>query len=337
MQDYPGAAELCDGLQNDCDTVGWTATDEEGTASFEFTDGTWIDVTVPLTGTSTSPATYAVVADGTLAFCPGDWYVSVDASATASFTMTGPYGGASTTLRSTGRMLTATGGGDIAIDGLTFDGARESSASGGAVYLSGGTLTVRDTTFNDNYASEGGAIYGANVTADIADTVFTDNGAEDGGGLYLLNGAAVLDNVTFEDNYGYGVGSRGGAAAFSGGDATVRDSLFQDNTAWYAGALYTTATVDFVDTLVISNAALSYAAVMASTLNCTATPTMVAGFVENESTYEYPAVHASVVVSDGCDWGDGATDNAPFDLWRPPTTYSYGDDATFTCDVTACY
>jgi hypothetical protein len=122
-----------------------------------------------------------------------------------------------------------------------------------------------------------------------------------------------------------------GTAAFTG-------SLIQHNFAYDAGGVYAGGSaVSFTDTLVIDNGATYNGAVIAVSVSCTGSTSETAGFLENVSFVPSPVVYASAsVVSDVCDWGTGATDNTPYELYTSSSHYSYGDDATFTCDAIEC-
>ena len=151
-------------------------------------------------------------------------------------------------------------GADVILDSVHL-GNNYSTVSGGAIYCYDGTLTIRDSTFENNGASTGGAIYndGCAVTIDgsrflanealdtlgrggainnappgtvaMTGSLLQGNRAPDGGGLYVDSGAtADLVRVTFRDNSG----NHGGGLE-NAGTTTARDSLFEENTVTGSG------------------------------------------------------------------------------------------------------
>ncbi|MEP4807166.1 MAG: right-handed parallel beta-helix repeat-containing protein, partial [Luteolibacter sp.] len=99
------------------------------------------------------------------------------------------------------------------IDGLTFrdgnaDGLVTSAEdSGGGLYLSNCTLTVRDCRFVENSGDNGGGLFIAGGAPLVANCLFEENEATDGGGIFLSNTAATLLNCRVRAN----------TAAFGGG------------------------------------------------------------------------------------------------------------------------
>jgi predicted outer membrane repeat protein len=114
---------------------------------------------------------------------------------------------------------------------------------GGAIYQSGGTLTVNDVIFSQNVASVGGAISTNYGTLYVVNSLFSYNrtvtGSLFGGGaIYNNNSTVFVRGSTFAENNA----SFGGAIATNAGTTTVVGSTFNDNTAvWYGGAIYSSA------------------------------------------------------------------------------------------------
>ena len=118
---------------------------------------------------------------------------------------------------------------------------------GGAIYNGGGTLTVTNTTFVTNnsayhsdYPSRGGAICnGSGAMLTIADSTFSSNSASDVGGGGAIYNAGTLDVTggTFSSN-----SAGGGGGIVNDGTLTVTDSTFSGNSAdnW-GGAIMNTS------------------------------------------------------------------------------------------------
>ncbi len=133
--------------------------------------------------------------------------------------------------------------------------AGNSAYYGGGVY-NAGTLTVRSSTFSDNYTispyaamgSGGGVLndgdYGA--TAVVSDSAFADNVAISRGGGISAGGTMTVTNSTFDGNRA----SHGGGISDLGGTTlTVSNSTFSGNTATSGGGI----TIVFVGRVTISH------------------------------------------------------------------------------------
>lgn len=235
---YPGAPELCDGQQNNCDGGGWGSTAEDGHAAFEAADGAWTDVTAALAaGTPSSPAPYTLPGDGTLHVCAGEWAVSLSTSAGASTSaVVGPAGAASTTLTTNGlgTILTVTDpGSTLVVEGLTFSSG--AAANGGAISAVSALVTVSDCIFTANRATTvGGALYGVYGSWTITDTLFLENTAGlAGGAVYTSDADVVLDTVEVTKNVVQGAGDGYGGGLWFGSmgssSLTILQSIVSEN------------------------------------------------------------------------------------------------------------
>lgn len=130
------------------------------------------------------------------------------------------------------------------------NGGEDTAQGGGAIYRDGGSLTVIDSSFDDNHAPSpgqdiaGGAIYafGGGDTIIVGST-FTNNTASDGGAVGSLNGDLTIINSTFVGNAATGTdgnpgnGGAGGAIYQDGRDeaTTLCGVTVQNNTAGAIG------------------------------------------------------------------------------------------------------
>jgi CSLREA domain-containing protein len=102
---------------------------------------------------------------------------------------------------------------------------------GGAIYMTGGTVTIADTTLSNNTAQYGGAICvnGGSLTvtgSTISNNTLSTN--DQGGGIYLESGSMTVTNSTISGNtagYGAGILSSGG------GTMAITNSTVSGNTA----------------------------------------------------------------------------------------------------------
>ena len=126
----------------------------------------------------------------------------------------------------------------------------DTARGGGAIYRDGGSLTVIDSTFDDNHAPSpgqdlaGGAIYafGGGETI-IAGSTFTNNSASDGGAIGSLNGdltvinSQLLGNAATGTDGNPGNGGCGGAIYQDGRDeaTSLCGVVIADSTAGAIG------------------------------------------------------------------------------------------------------
>jgi hypothetical protein len=179
---------------------------------------------------------------------------------------------------SNGLSAAATSGGCILADcstcSLTISAAvftnciARTTGNGGAIIMrNGGSLTVRNSLFQQNSAAHGGAIMVFNATASISSTTFAFNTATlvstsavvvaadlagpSGGGLSLEIATATVTACTFTSNVAMSTDfvlvanpdlpqARGGGLFISSSPASivVSGSVFSGNQAYYGGGVY---------------------------------------------------------------------------------------------------
>lgn len=129
-------------------------------------------------------------------------------------------------------------GGSATIVGSTF--ARNKTVFGpcvgvgGAIY-SAGTLTVTQSTFDDNDGINGGGGILARGIATIADSTFARNRATYGGALEVIaSGVVSVDRVTFLNNHS----DHGGGVGISGGTLTMSNVTLSGNSGGFGGGIW---------------------------------------------------------------------------------------------------
>ncbi len=253
---YPGATELCDGEQNDCDDTSWT--DDAGLVSWmDASTGSWSDVTSTwAAGTAATPAALTLSSDGTAQICEGTWYTALTVEADVDLV---GIDGASNVVLSGGDVATivtiTTDSLAISLTDLTLtEGLATrtvstdsgSSTHGGALHCDATSSVLIDTlTFSENAADVGGALAGSYCDFTVSDTTWTANTATSNahsaslvsavwdetnglyelgeapkGGLRLYDTASTLTDTTFDSN----LSTEGGHSAFYTGYGTHLDA-----------------------------------------------------------------------------------------------------------------
>jgi predicted outer membrane repeat protein len=134
------------------------------------------------------------------------------------------------------------GGGAIAstagttvLEGVSFID-NTAALTGGAVDISGGSITLRSVSFEGNQAASGGAVALSGAASEIDAVSFTGNTASvSGGGAYLSANDALLSNVSFSSN----TGGSGGGLYSDASDMTLANVTFGGNVATSGGRAVT--------------------------------------------------------------------------------------------------
>ena len=148
-------------------------------------------------------------------------------------------------------------GGSVTVTNVTFD-SNQAPGVGGAIYSSGGSITVNSCTFNANTTvSIGGAIMIQSAALTVANSIFTNNISTGwwAGGIFFDAGSRVLtvSNSTFSGNRGT---QGGGIYVFAASSATVTGSTFSGNTATETGgAIFSQSNLAVVNSTFTGNTA----------------------------------------------------------------------------------
>jgi hypothetical protein len=152
-------------------------------------------------------------------------------------------------------IFTVDAGETVSLSGLTIAGG-DSSGNGGGVD-NFGTVTVSNSTFTGNSASEGGGQNNeSGGTATVSNSTFTSNSAGFGGGLENF-GTARVSGSLFIGNSATASNDSGGGGLLNAGDGTVtvEGSTFTGNSAAYGGGLENVAMATVSGSLFTGNSA----------------------------------------------------------------------------------
>ncbi|MBK8617324.1 MAG: InlB B-repeat-containing protein [Anaerolineales bacterium] len=156
------------------------------------------------------------------------------------------------------RVFYVNSGMTVNLKSLTVTKGYVTGADGGGLYNNGGTVSISNNAFFDNYSdSYGGGIYDAG-TMTITGSVFKNNNGDSGGGGIAKSGGTLnITNSTFSGNNTSL--NEGGALSKFSGTANITNSTFSGNSAVYGGddiASYAGTTL-LKNTIVASNSAVT--------------------------------------------------------------------------------
>jgi predicted outer membrane repeat protein len=245
----PGATEVCNGIDDDCDS----STTETGLVTAFSSTGSATDYSASFgAGSAASPNTVTISGQETVSVCAGTYYLHLNL---ADDTVLQGIGGTSAVVLdggSAGRVLTLGDGNTVS--GLTV---QHGSASSGGCISAADDLVLSELLVQDCEASSrGGGLALTGTDAQLTDSTFDGNAASDSGGaLYSIAGSASIEGCTFTDNEA----DDGGAIAWDrAGALSIVDTSFVDNLATQSGgALHcerlTATSLDISDTSFTTN------------------------------------------------------------------------------------
>ena len=317
----PGAAEICNGLDDDCNHE----TPEAGMAHFvDDATGTMTDMSTALAGSEGSPALADLHEDGDLTLCEGDWYVGLDIQASVGIVGLGD----------PAAIVLNGGGTDTPLMSITGDalevGVRGLSMSNGMAEMGSAVLcssSAQDSLLNMRDV----AVYG-----------FGDGTTYTYGALALEGCSTDFERVELFDNQGYVY------AALLGyyGEHTWTDVEVYDNYASgdVGGVFLVYSDVVFDEVNFSNNGTDGWVGALGhafGTLDWTGTASTDSGLLGNtDAGYGAVYLYGSEASFDTVDFGTeaGGDDNAPYDVYVSDIDAPYlaGDDASFSCDSEGC-
>ncbi|MCB9765653.1 MAG: right-handed parallel beta-helix repeat-containing protein [Alphaproteobacteria bacterium] len=264
----PGAAELCDGADQDCDGVvdnGFADTDSDGTMDCVDDCPVYADPTLSSNGDGSSSSPYMSVNDAislrggycdeillyagtyeetvdyggddlSIASIDGAETTILDASSSGGSVVTFTSGESSAAVL---EGVTLTGGTGTAGDGSRVTNSYSMSSNdthGGGVLIMNADPTIRDCIITDNSVDGfGGGVAAYEYAGTFEGNTVSSNLAEydqfSGGGLWLYNATATVTGNTFIDNEAGGSSGDGGGVMGVYGTLTVSHNWFEANLA----------------------------------------------------------------------------------------------------------
>ena len=236
---HPGALELCNRVDDDCDA----ATPDEGVAWQPAETGSFLDLTADFAaGTPGKPHDFLGLIDGTLHVCPGTWFATLRQGNTdPALAVVGP-GGSSVTVLDGGVHENGLTGwvsqGFSRIEGITFrngaEGIRGSelelsdvviehvglgTSEAWAIWAQGATASLTDVVVQDVTGPAIAAFFDSNESVEVRGLRMHGEHAM---GLFLadVRDAAIRD-LDLDGNRGTGLTVYNGGAAHEGSETTV--------------------------------------------------------------------------------------------------------------------
>jgi hypothetical protein len=230
---YPGAPELCDGVDSNCD-----GKDDEGMVTVGGENYFGIQEAID-----------AASAGATINICAGTWTDNLQIS--KDMILLGIYGAGDTVLTAAEEeSVVLVSGGEVELRGLALTGGSgtewaygtETYRVGGGIQVQGGNLTLKNMILSGNSADLGGGLFvDAGVQEMQIQTSFIQgNSASQGGGIFTFSDVDLQTSSVSQNTSDVA----GGIQTY-GGQILLDESTVQDNTAedHYGGVVLSAATL----------------------------------------------------------------------------------------------
>ncbi|MBU1057444.1 MAG: DUF4347 domain-containing protein, partial [Proteobacteria bacterium] len=152
-----------------------------------------------------------------------------------------------------GRVFDVWGASIVSISGVTIQGGDTFGvADGGAIRINSlANVTISDSLLTDNHARAGGAIYNSG-TLSLVDTTIDNNTSSQGGGGISTIGTTSLERVTVSNNQTSGI--QGGGIEVGTGSFTATNVTISGNSAGSTGGgIFTLRPISLVNTTITNN------------------------------------------------------------------------------------
>ncbi|MBK9649573.1 MAG: hypothetical protein IPO67_31225 [Deltaproteobacteria bacterium] len=328
---YPGALELCDKVDNDCDD----SIDDGLRVCFYPTEGEGSSMEADFdAGSASSPAEILLTTAGTLVLGKGEWFVSLRISADVSVTGAG----VDETTLSGGDSVSVILVEDDLVDAVTLSDLTLTNgqatrlhkdvakypAGGGLYCLSSSephtTLTLEGVSITASSAVVGSALYSLGCTVNINNSNFDGIDAiTETAGVFLENTTATISNTTIQ-NFS---ATQDGGGVYVTSDASLAlfgSHLLGNKSASSGGAIFNQGQI---------SCAVGQEDGAEGTIQSNTEPGGGGVYID-----EYDS---AIISSTGCDWGSGTDDNSPDDVNGDGFTAGQSfTTESFTCTYLGC-
>ncbi len=239
---YPGATEICDGVDNNCDGDA-----DEGAALY-------VEAGAPAGGNGTADDPFSSIQDAIdegeacVEVGPGTYFENLSVFEGPIYVYSQD-GADNTTIdgQALGPVIEVETGTEDLVGFVGFTLTNGADSVGAGLLVSDSTLELSDLQVIENSASSsGGGAYFEYANVSLHECLFSGNWAYDGGGVYINGGTVKFVGTTLTNNEAY----YGGGLAAYGGTIDMAGSAIDGNIAWYSGG---GAYVYYSDELVLSD------------------------------------------------------------------------------------